>query len=119
MGRAEAVKRKAGECESQELDGLTNEIEQGFMQSGGWDACRHLLSTLARRKNDEIDRLRLALQSIAIYGQDEKPAPDDRDSPFDWRLCSTKQEKIARDALKGEFPPQQDGNPGETLAESA
>lgn len=29
-----------------ELDTLTNEIEQGFMQRGGWKSCRYLLGKL-------------------------------------------------------------------------
>lgn len=29
-----------------DLDAITNEIEQGFMQAGGWKACRYLLGKL-------------------------------------------------------------------------
>lgn len=40
-----------------ELDNLTNEIEQGFMQRGGWKACRYLLGKLVGRLERERDRL--------------------------------------------------------------
>ena len=36
---------------TKELDQLANEIEQGFMQRGGWRACRYLLGKLA----DKVD----------------------------------------------------------------
>jgi len=39
------------------LDTLTNEIEQMFMQEGGWKACRYLLGKLVADKDAEIERL--------------------------------------------------------------
>lgn len=39
--------------DSQELDTLTNEIEQDFMQPGGWKACRYLVSKLAIESYNE------------------------------------------------------------------
>lgn len=36
------------------LDILANEIEQGFMQRGGWKSCRHLLS---KQFNDMANRI--------------------------------------------------------------
>lgn len=63
------------------------------------------LNELCSLQNDEIERLELALRAIAIYWQDEKPQRDDRDSLFDWRACSIRQEDIARDTLKGQWPP--------------
>ena len=46
-----------------DLDVLTNEIEQGFMQLGGWKACRYSLKKLVADKDAEIkllNALRLA-----------------------------------------------------------
>jgi hypothetical protein len=33
-----------------DLDLVTNEIEQGFQQRGGWKACRHLLQTIVAER---------------------------------------------------------------------
>lgn len=38
-----------------DLDALTNEIEQGFMQRGGWEACRHLLGKLAQATGEAFE----------------------------------------------------------------
>ena len=43
---------------------LTNEIEQGFMQRGGWAACRHLLGKPCKPCCQESQRLQAAADVI-------------------------------------------------------
>ena len=47
-----------------ELNILTNEIEQGFMQRGGWKACRYLLGKLVADKDREIKRLTTLCENL-------------------------------------------------------
>lgn len=49
------------------LDILTNEIEQDFMQFGGWKECRYLLGKLVGDKDAEIAVLRKQLNHLAGY----------------------------------------------------
>ena len=58
---------------SDELDIITNEIEQGFMQRGGWKACRHLLRKLVNDKDSAILRLQRA-NDLNCEALDEKIA---------------------------------------------
>ncbi len=39
------------------LDILTNEIEQGFSQRGGWKACRYLLGELAKDHTAKVGQV--------------------------------------------------------------
>ena len=41
----------------EKIDTLVNEIEHGFMQSGGWNNCRHLLKKLTTDRDAEIEKL--------------------------------------------------------------
>lgn len=59
------------------LDELTNEIEQGFMQSGGWEACRFLLGKLVANKDIEIKRLQNELTGFEAGAQVEAWAGDE------------------------------------------
>lgn len=45
---------------SKELDQLANGIEQGFMQRGGWKACRYLLGKLA----DKVEHLQAIVDKL-------------------------------------------------------
>lgn len=53
------------------LDLLANEIEQAFMQRGGWDTCRHLLGKLSESCHQESQRFKARHDEIIgeLYGQ--------------------------------------------------
>ena len=75
---------------SDPLDTLTNEIEQGFMQRGGWKACRYAVGKLVKKVDEsyqkrektqqsELERLRAELAdcherirrlTAMVYGRD-------------------------------------------------
>ncbi len=57
---------------TKELDQLANEIEQGFMQRGGWKACRYLLGKLADKveQSQTIVKLAIAWQQSFVHGRD-------------------------------------------------
>ena len=87
-GAGTDVSRKFGTCEScgrgerelsaspfrpkplpepvDELDLLANEIEQGFMQQGGWRTCRYLLGKLVKEKQEKIEQLRKELFCVQM-----------------------------------------------------
>ncbi len=46
------------------LDILTNEIEQGFMQRGGWEMCRYSLGKFLDELQEENKQLKLKLKRI-------------------------------------------------------
>lgn len=50
--------------EQDPLDVLTNGIEQGFMQRGGWRECRYLLGKLVTERGDEIERLKAIVDKL-------------------------------------------------------
>ena len=55
------------------LDVLTNGIEQGFMQRGGWKNCRYLLGKLVAERDDPIEKIRAqwdsAVKAIKEFGK--------------------------------------------------
>lgn len=59
-----------------ELDVLTNGIEQGFMQPGGWKECRYLLGKLVEERDATIRQLRAENNygAIGVHGPNECPA---------------------------------------------
>ena len=59
--RAEQVESKAAKKLQADLDALTNEIEQGFMQHDGWETCRYLLSKLIADKDIKIQKLQVEI----------------------------------------------------------
>lgn len=61
------------------LDALTNEIEQGFMQRGGWKACRYLLGKLVgrcERERDDLARALFRIRSLTMRGKGDKQVAD-------------------------------------------
>lgn len=48
--------------ESRDLDTWTNEIEQGFMQRGGWKACRYILGEIFNQRQEELERLQAIIE---------------------------------------------------------
>ncbi len=50
--------------ESRALDTWCNEIEQGFMQRGGWKACRHILGEIFNQRQEELERLQAIVGAL-------------------------------------------------------
>ena len=51
--------------EIRDLDSIASEMEQGFRQRGGWQACRYILGEMQRLNNKEVQRLREEQRDIA------------------------------------------------------
>lgn len=68
-----------------QLDLLTNEIEQGFMQRGGWKACRYLLGKLVEdikllediQAVSEVERFQASVDKYERFANKFCPACDD------------------------------------------
>ena len=79
------------------LDILTNEIEQGFKQRGGWKACRHLLE----RETHKWEQRAYDLEDVLLYLSDFSNQPmftDDLGRNAHWVG------EIARRGLDGTLP---------------
>lgn len=51
------------------LDTTANEIEQGFMQQGGWKACRHLLGRVYQEgRSQGIDEEVQSVRDHVLHG---------------------------------------------------
>jgi hypothetical protein len=75
-----------------DLDSVTSEIQQYFMQRGGWDQTRYLLGKLVAELNEESRILREAIDEIRFHGTDAPSAANYPEEEW-WQ-------KVAEDCMR-------------------
>ena len=58
------INRKRESVMQDELDILTNEIEQGFMQRGGWKTCRFLLERFITEREKTLQESHKVINKV-------------------------------------------------------